>query len=68
MAYAMTFGHYFARDTLNRDHFVEFSYWGLNRFQDEAAITAISGCHSSGVNTISSATSTARTRFLSSTT
>ncbi|MEN6452599.1 MAG: BBP7 family outer membrane beta-barrel protein [Thermoguttaceae bacterium] len=39
-AYNMTIGHYFARDTLNRDHFVEFTFWGLNRFQDEGAITA----------------------------
>ena len=32
----MTFGHYFARDTLNRDHFIEISLWGLNNWRDEA--------------------------------
>ncbi len=34
-AYAMTIGHYFARDTLNRDHFVEFTYWGANGWKDK---------------------------------
>jgi hypothetical protein len=38
LAYAMTVGHYFARDTLNRDHFVEFSFWGLNGWKDRAQI------------------------------
>ncbi len=52
-AYAMTLGHYFARDTLNRDHFVEFSYWGLSHFQDEAALPAGQRLSEvSGVNTI----------------
>jgi len=35
--YSMTIGHYFARDTLNRDNFVEFTFWGLNGFRDEAS-------------------------------
>lgn len=35
--WGMTFGHYFARDTLNRDHFIEFSFWGLNNWRDEAS-------------------------------
>ncbi|MCE5266422.1 MAG: BBP7 family outer membrane beta-barrel protein [Planctomycetaceae bacterium] len=39
-AYDMTLGHWFARDTLNRDHFVEFSFFGLNRFEDQATVTA----------------------------
>lgn len=39
-AYAMTVGHYFARDKFNRDHFVEFSFWGLNGWKDEADATA----------------------------
>lgn len=39
-AYAMTVGHYFARDRMNRDHFVEFSFWGLNGWKDEADNTA----------------------------
>jgi hypothetical protein len=38
LAYATTFGHYFARDTLNRDHFVEFSFWGLNNWKDSATV------------------------------
>jgi hypothetical protein len=36
-AWGMTFGHYFARDTENRDHFIEFSFWGLNNWRDEAS-------------------------------
>ena len=36
-AWGMTFGHYFARDTLDRDHFIEFSFWGLNNWRDEAS-------------------------------
>ena len=39
-AYNMTIGHYFARDTLNRDHFVEFTFWGLDGFRDEASINS----------------------------
>jgi hypothetical protein len=39
-AYNMTIGHYFARDVLNRDHFVEFTFWGLDSFRDEASINA----------------------------
>jgi hypothetical protein len=35
--WGMTFGHYFARDSLNRDHFIEFSFWGLNNWRDEAS-------------------------------
>jgi hypothetical protein len=38
--YSMTIGHYFARDTLNRDHFVEFSFWGLNGYRDEGSANA----------------------------
>lgn len=34
--YAMTLGHYFLHDRLNNDHFIEFSYWGLNAWQDRA--------------------------------
>lgn len=40
-AYAMTVGHYFARDRMNRDHFVEFSFWGMNGWKDEANVTAL---------------------------
>jgi hypothetical protein len=36
--WGMTVGHYFARDTQNRDHFIEFSFWGGNNWQDEAAV------------------------------
>ena len=35
-AYSTTIGHYFARDRLNRDHFVEFSFWGINEWKDKA--------------------------------
>lgn len=34
--YSMTLGHYFARDTKNRDHFVELSFWGANEWKDKA--------------------------------
>ena len=33
----MTLGHYFARNTENRDHFIEFTFWGLNNWRDEAS-------------------------------
>jgi hypothetical protein len=39
-AYNMTIGHYFARDVLNQDHFVEFTFWGLDNFHDQASIDA----------------------------
>jgi hypothetical protein len=39
-SYNMTIGHYFARDALNRDNFVEFTFWGLDGFRDEASINA----------------------------
>ncbi len=35
-AYSTTIGHYFARDRRNRDHFVEFSFWGINEWKDKA--------------------------------
>jgi hypothetical protein len=35
-AWGMTFGQRFARDTMNRDHYIEFSFWGLNNWRDEA--------------------------------
>ncbi|MFZ1932506.1 MAG: hypothetical protein WCB27_03950 [Thermoguttaceae bacterium] len=35
--WGMTLGHYFARDTENRDHFIEFTFWGLNNWRDEAS-------------------------------
>jgi len=38
VAYNMTIGHYFARDRLNRDHFVEFTFWGLNGWKDRAEV------------------------------
>ncbi len=28
--YEVTIGHYFCRDTNNNDHFIEFTFWGLN--------------------------------------
>ena len=37
-AWGMTIGHYFARDTDNRDNFLEFSFWGMNNWTDEAAV------------------------------
>jgi hypothetical protein len=35
--WGMTLGHYFARDTQNRDHFIELSFWGLNNWRDQAS-------------------------------
>ena len=32
--YTATIGHYLGRDTDNRDHFVEFTYWGMNAWSD----------------------------------
>jgi hypothetical protein len=37
-AWGMAIGHYFARDTNNNDHFLEFSFWGLNNWTDDAAV------------------------------
>ena len=33
----MTIGHYFAHDCHDRDHFVEFTFYGLNNWTDEAS-------------------------------
>ena len=37
--YNMTIGHYFCRDRNNNDHFVEFSFWGLNSWSDSITTT-----------------------------
>jgi len=52
-AWGMTLGHYFARDTQNRDHFIEFSFWGLNNWHDEASFNGhrISVLNSAGQKT-----------------
>ncbi len=34
----MTIGHYFCRDRNNNDHFVEFSFWGLNSWSTSKSI------------------------------
>lgn len=36
--YEVTFGHYLGRDSQNRDHFVEFTYYGGNEWEHGAAI------------------------------
>lgn len=36
-AWYMMIGHRFAHDRSDRDHFVEFSFWGLNNWRDEAS-------------------------------
>jgi len=36
--YTLTLGHHLGRDAKNRDHFVEFTYWGSNAW-NESAIT-----------------------------
>jgi hypothetical protein len=36
--YDMTIGHYFCRDKNNNDHFVEFSFWGLNSWSTSRTI------------------------------
>ncbi len=35
--YHATIGRYLGRDTENRDHFVEFSYWGMNDWRESIA-------------------------------
>jgi len=35
--YYMTLGRYLGRDAKNRDHFLEFTYWGLNSWDGTAA-------------------------------
>ena len=37
--YHVTIGHYFLRDKNNNDHFVEFTFWGLNSWSDSKSIT-----------------------------
>lgn len=37
--YDMTIGHYFCRDSRNFDHFVEFSFWGLNSWSRQKTLT-----------------------------
>jgi len=37
-AWSTTIGHYFARDIYDRDHFVEFSFWGLNGWHDRLQV------------------------------
>ncbi len=36
--YATTIGHHLGRDTENRDHFIEFTYWGLNHWGESLQI------------------------------
>ena len=36
--YDMTIGHYFCRDKNNNDHFVEFTFWGLNSWSKEKTV------------------------------
>ena len=37
--YDVTIGHYFCRDRNNNDHFVEFTFWGLNSWSRLKSIT-----------------------------
>lgn len=37
--YAATVGYYLGRDAVNRDQFLEFSYWGLNDWRESRAVT-----------------------------
>ncbi len=39
--YYTTIGHYFLRDKNNNDHFVEFTFWGLNSWSDSKSITGM---------------------------
>jgi len=39
--YYATLGHYLGRDTDNRDHFFEFTYWGLNTWEDSLTVTGV---------------------------
>jgi hypothetical protein len=36
--YAATVGRYLGRDTDNRDHFIEFTFWGLNEWWEDTAV------------------------------
>lgn len=38
--YDTTIGHYLGRDSDNRDHFVEFTFWGLNSWFQSHSVTA----------------------------
>lgn len=54
--YGMTIGHHFARDTHNNDHFVEFSFWGMNNWTDSATVhgTRLSSSGASSTTTYGS--------------
>ena len=39
--YGATVGHYLGRDTDNRDHFVEFTYWGMNSWLESAKVNGV---------------------------
>ena len=40
--YDVTIGHYFCRDSNNNDHFVEFTFWGLNSWSEIKTLKGIS--------------------------
>ena len=33
-----TIGHYLGRDSNSRDEFIEFSYWGLNQWNESVSV------------------------------
>ena len=39
--YDTTIGHYLGRDTDNRDHFVEFTFWGMNDWFESRRVNAV---------------------------
>ena len=49
--YDTTIGHYLGRDAENRDQYVEFTYWGMNVWNDNERVNALRSTHTDGVDT-----------------
>jgi putative beta barrel porin BBP7 len=43
--YDTTVGHYLGRDAENRDQFIEFTFWGMNEWNDNQQVNALRSIH-----------------------
>ena len=49
--YDTTIGHYLGRDAENRDQFVEFTFWGMNVWNESRQVNALRSTFTNGVDT-----------------
>ena len=49
--YDTTIGHYLGRDAENRDQFVEFTYWGMNTWNENRQVNGLRSTYTNGVDT-----------------